>query len=94
MSVEPIRLNVKEPDDYVFVVIETPEKPTVTLDIHNAHGRRTLSVRINGMSIGGLLLDVEELPGVSHRIERFCPYCGEELNIVSARPHKCEESRL
>ena len=87
--VSPIRVDLQSPDDYVFLLIQAPDRPSVTVDIRNVHSRRTLSVRINGMQIGSMLLDMKELPPVGDMIERFCPYCGKELNLVSSRTHIC-----
>ncbi|HMD81356.1 MAG TPA: hypothetical protein VKE92_08625, partial [Anaerolineales bacterium] len=83
------RIDVAE-DEHLHVSIKTPERPHIDLDIHNGHGRRTLSVRANGMCIASLLLDVEELPPQGNRVARYCPYCGEQRDLLSSVDrHEC-----
>lgn len=80
-------------DDHVFVIIERDEGPVVSLDLTNSHGHGVLSVRSDGMTIGTILTDVAvtEHVGDSQRLQRFCPYCGEEKNLVSSRDrHVCD----
>jgi len=67
------------PDEHVFIMIECEDRPTISLDLANLHGRRCLSIRVNGMTIGSSLLDVEELPTLTTRLKRWCPFCGEEI---------------
>lgn len=73
-----------EADSHIHIYIDAPEKPGVDIDISNRYGRRFLHVRSDGMTIGSLLLDVADMKPVSHRIERFCPYCGEEQSLISS----------
>lgn len=79
-------------DEHVFITAEFEDRPTVSLDLCVAHGRRYLGVRVNGMTVSSLLLDVEELPTMPDQIAfiRFCPYCGEEINIISSKSHHCK----
>lgn len=77
-------------DDHVFIVIERPDRPTCSLDLTNTHGRAYLSVRSNGMGIGGHLIDVSLIEPKSEAMMRFCPYCGEKLNLISSGIHTCE----
>jgi hypothetical protein len=81
-------------DEHVFILVETPGRPAISLDISNTHGRRALSVRNEGMSVASFLLDVDaNLPPLGKRIERFCPYCGSPRNIVaSVDRHECDDS--
>lgn len=79
-----------EPDDHVFIVIRRTGRPTVSLDLANVHGRGYLSVRVNGMGMGGHLVDVEHLPPAGSALHRFCPFCGEEINLVSSKSHRCD----
>lgn len=79
-------------DEHVFILIETPGRPSISIDIEDAHGRRSMSVRLNGMGFAGLLVDAVELaPMEENAWLRFCPYCGEKLNDFSSRPHQCAE---
>ena len=81
----------KTPDDHVFVTIECPDRPTISIDVMNQHGRRYLSVRVDGMTISSTLLDVEELPPLSaNDLRRWCTFCGKERNWMSASDnHEC-----
>lgn len=81
-------------DDHVFIVIKRPGRPTVSLDLANVHGRGYLSVRVNGMGMGGQLVDVEHLPPAGNALHRYCPFCGEEINLVSSKTHRCEQGDL
>ncbi len=74
--------------------IETPDRPTVSIDMSNHTGRRGLSIRVNGMVVASVLLDVEELPPKSGAIERWCPYCGTEINWLGVDRHVCTADAL
>lgn len=82
------------PDDHVWITIRCPGRPTISLDIDNNHGRRLLHTRIDGMGHSGILLDTKEL-GPAHTepeiLTRYCAYCGEELNLISSKTHRCKE---
>lgn len=77
-------------DEHVFIMLECEGRPTISIDIANAHGRRAMSVRVDGMTMHSMLLDVDHLEPKGKVIKRFCPICGEEINLVSSKSHKCE----
>lgn len=80
------------PDQHVFIVIRCPGRPAISLDLMNPHGRRGLSVRVDGMGIFSALVDLKELKPVSgDAIFRYCGMCGEKLNLFSSRGHTCKE---
>lgn len=82
-------------DEHVFIRLDTDDRPTISIDVANRHGRRYLAVRANGMTIASVLCDVEELPPAGHRIDRFCPYCGHIINLVaSVDRHVCPETSI
>jgi hypothetical protein len=76
-------------DEHVFVIINCPDRPTVSIDITDHHGRRGLSVRIDGMGVGEFLVDLKELPAIAGKLFRYCGMCGEKLNLHSSRAHQC-----
>jgi hypothetical protein len=77
-------------DDHIWITIECPDRPVISIDIMNLHGRRSLDVRVDGMGMFGCLLDVKELPPSSgDLLHRYCSMCGEKLNLYSSRPHVC-----
>ncbi len=79
-------------DDHVFIVVECPDRPTISIDITNPHGRRGMGVRVNGMGIFSALVDLKELgPTKCERLFRFCGMCGEKLKLHSSRSHECPE---
>jgi hypothetical protein len=79
-------------DEHLALLIEQEEgRPPINLDVGNSHGRAYLSVRVNGMMVASLLLDVEHLPPVGGNVlTRFCPFCGEENNFISSKGHVCK----
>lgn len=78
-------------DEHVSFLLKCEGRPLVNLDISNTHGRRTLGVRVDGMSILSVLLDVESVPPAGREIQRFCPYCGVELDLTaSIDRHECK----
>lgn len=80
-------------DEPLFVLITQRGLPPISLDLLSPHGRRGLSIRVNGMSIASVLIDVKELPPRSKELYRFCPFCGEGLNMIaSVDRHKCSNS--
>lgn len=81
----------RSPDEHVFIVIECPERPTVSIDIMNHHGRRGLGIRVDGMSISDTLLDLKELPPKGESLFRYCGMCGEKIQLLSSGGHECEE---
>lgn len=80
------------PDEHVFIVIECPERPKLSLDLMNCHGRRCLEVRVDGMGIFGGLVDLKELSPKGESMFRYCGMCGEKLELLSSRSHQCKES--
>lgn len=88
-SFQKVEVKQADSDEYVMIVITCPNRPTVTLDLMDAHGRRTLSWRIDGMGHGGILVDTKELGPDGDRMPLFCTYCGEKINLVSSKSHKC-----
>lgn len=80
-----------ELSDHVFVVVKRPGRQTVTLDLHNTHGRAVLWVRTNGHFIASVLCDVELKVPKSDGLIRYCPMCGEKLNHLSSKSHVCKE---
>jgi len=75
----------------VHILLDCDDRPSVNFDIINMHGRRSLDIRLNGMSIFSMLLDVDALgyAGDSNP-RRFCPICGEKINLLSSRGHSCK----
>jgi len=78
------------PDDHVFIVIECPGRPAISIDITSPHGRRCLSVRVDGMGIFSALVDLKELRPKGEAMFRYCGMCGEKLHLHSSRGHKCK----
>ena len=79
------------PDDHVFIEIACPDRPAISVDITSPHGRRVISIRVNGMGIFGALLDLKELnPKGGGETFRYCPICGGKLILHSSRAHQCE----
>lgn len=82
-------------DDHVFIMIERPDRPTISLDFMNAHGRGVLSVRSDGCGIGSLVCDVKWIdPKSNLPLARYCPMCGEKLNLCSSFSHSCKDEFL
>lgn len=82
-----------EIDDHIFIMVKRKDRPTISIDIMNCHGRATLSVRSDGMGIGSILCDVAPLKPASGKIlTRYCPMCGEKLDNFSSAPHQCKDS--
>lgn len=82
-----------EEDEHIWITIRSSnmDRPTISLDITNDHGRRGLSVRVNGFAVLGMLLDVKELPPSSGKeLFRFCQFCGEEIQLISSKSHVCK----
>lgn len=77
-------------DEHVFVMIECSGRPPISLDIMNRHGRRGLGVRVDGMGIFDVLLDIRELSPQGHAMHRFCGMCGEKIQLHSSRSHQCK----
>lgn len=78
-------------DEHVYIRIDTEDRPTLSLDVADTHGRRTLSIRVNGMVVSSLLVDVEAMDTMKDGAwKRFCPYCGEEINFISSKTHVCK----
>jgi len=86
-----IKINQINSDEHIFIWIKCQDRPDISIDIQNIAGRRTMGTRINGMGIVGQLLDLIELEPISKEIHRFCPICGEEINLVSSKLHECKE---
>lgn len=89
------RITQDNPDEHVWLTVECEGRPTISIDIGNGHGRRFMSVRIDGMTHHSMLLDTKELgprSGDEWKNHRFCPFCGEEILMVSSRPHVCAET--
>lgn len=84
-------LHQSSPDEHVFIVVECPGRPTISIDITNQHGRRSLGVRLDGMGVADMLVDLKELPTKGETMFRYCQMCGNKLQLLSSRPHKCEE---
>jgi hypothetical protein len=82
-------------NEHVFIVIECPERPAISIDVTNIHGRRGIGVRIDGTGIFGCLADLKELPAKGAEVLfRYCQFCGEKLKLSSSRPHHCEKDFL
>jgi len=78
--------------EHVFVVVECPDRPAISIDITCPHGRRGVGIRVDGMGIFNALLDVEHLPPISSStLDRYCGMCGEKLQLHSSRGHECKE---
>ena len=87
-----LRLHQGKSDNPIHILIECPDRPSINIDIENTHARRVFSMRIDGMSIFGGLLDVKQLPGKSSNPQaRFCSMCGEEFCLFSSKSHYCKE---
>ncbi len=84
-------LTQDDANDHVFVVIACPDRPTLSIDVTNQHGRRGVSVRVDGMGIFHALVDLKELPPAGGDVLfRYCCFCGDKLQLSSSRPHVCE----
>ncbi len=80
----------ENPDDHVFIVIDCKGRPPISIDMTNPHGRRGLSVRVDGMGIFRMLVDLKELPAKGEALFRYCGICGEKIELHSSRPHECK----
>jgi hypothetical protein len=81
-------------DEHVYVSIRTPDRPTLSIDISNSHGRRVLSLRVDGMGVAGFLVDVIDLEAMNNDGEiRWCPFCGEKIEMFSSATHVCSEQK-
>lgn len=80
-----------EVDENVQVLLDCEDRPSVGFYVGNTHGHRMFHISINGMGIYSGMLDVDHLGPKGERIARFCPYCGEELVLVSSRTHFCHD---
>jgi hypothetical protein len=80
-------------DEHLFIWVKRGDRPDVSLDLSMSRGRGYLSVRSDGMGIGGLLVDVAQMePGARDRpLQRYCPFCGDELVLISSKSHVCAE---
>ena len=79
-------------DDHLFIIIRRPDRPTISLDFFNDHGRAGLGVRTEGHGIANIMCDVEWMkPKSGNVMERFCPMCGEKINHASSMGHHCKE---
>lgn len=91
MIVEVRRIEA-EVDGHVFISVTCVDRPHVSLDLRNVHGRRILSVCVDGMGIGSMMVDVAPSDPLSTPLlKRFCPFCGVEINLVSSSTHVCGE---
>jgi hypothetical protein len=78
-------------DEQIVVILECEGRPTVGMNVGNWHGRRGLQISVDGMGMFSTLLDLKELGPLGDRIAKFCPYCGEELVLVSSKTHFCSD---
>ncbi len=79
------------PDDHVFIVIECPDRPTISVDLMNHHGRRVACIRVDGMGVFSGMVDLKELLPKGDVLFRYCGMCGEKIQLHSSRPHQCKE---
>ncbi len=77
------------PDDHVFIVIECPSRPAISIDMMNHHGRRCVCIRVDGMSFSSLLVDLKELRPKGEKMFRYCGMCGVKIDLNSSRNHAC-----
>lgn len=81
-------------DDHVFIMVECPSRPTISIDIGNWHGRRSLGVRVNGEGMFSGVVDARWLePDGKGDPIRYCPECGEKIKLFSSQGHICPESQ-
>lgn len=79
-------------DDHVLLWVKRKGRPDISVDLHEVHGRYALGVRSGGMMLSHLLVDVEPLkPHGGAPVQRWCPFCGEEINLASSKTHRCKE---
>lgn len=76
-------------DEHVFIVIECPGRPAISIDLTNQHGRRRVGIRIDGMGIFSALCDLKELKPKGEALFRYCGMCGEKIRLNSSRGHQC-----
>lgn len=89
-SYESYKIEIDDPDTHVHVWIEQKDKPSISIDLNNAHHRRGMSVRLDGMSVLSFYADLESpKEPTGNRMQRFCPFCGVEFELVSSRSHQC-----
>ena len=91
MALKDIRISQDTPDDHVFIVIECPGRPTLSIDITNQHCRRGVGIRVDGMGIFHALVDLKELKPKGEAMFRYCEMCGEKLQLASSRGHQCKD---
>lgn len=77
-------------DEHVFVVIECPGRPTVSIDLMNHHGRRCIGIRVDGMGLFDALVDLKELKPKGEVLFRYCGMCGEKIQLHSSSGHHCK----
>lgn len=91
----PAVIEQANPDEHVWITVNCEGRPTLSIDIGNAHGRRYMSVRLDGMTHHSMLLDTAHLPSRSSNDwleHRFCPFCGDKIDFLSSRTHTCADS--
>jgi hypothetical protein len=77
--------------DHLHIQVISKERPGLSIDVFDSHGRRALAVSVNGVTIGSMLVDVAPLDAREGKYQRFCPFCGVEIPIWSSAAHVCEE---
>ena len=70
--IQSVKIDQASADQHLFVLIKCSGRPTISIDISGPHGRRGMSVRIDGTPIFYVLLDVKELiHGVKYHGEKW-----------------------
>jgi hypothetical protein len=79
------RVRAEVQDDHVFIVIECPNRPTISIDVTNCHSRRGVAIRVDGMGIFNALVDLKELPKLllaEHRaLEKLYAHAPAEIDM-------------
>lgn len=76
-------------DDYAHISIRREGRPNIDIDIQQLG----LTVRSDGYYVASMLTDVKVLPhaGDTQLLDRFCGWCGEQLDLISSAPHTCKD---
>lgn len=93
-SIKRAHIIQDSPDDHVFIVIECPGRPMISIDVKNLAGRRGVGIRVEGMGIFSALVDLKELAPRGEALFRYCGMCGEKLQLHSSRSHQCADQPL
>lgn len=92
--VKPTRVKVGT-DEHAFIMIERENRPTISID-QSRDG--VLSIRVDGHFMFNMGTFIERMQfdpakekDTPRPIHRFCPLCGEEIQMWSSAGHLCKD---